>query len=786
MVRSFRLYGLQLIQAKNRAQLQRREWSLLTVLLLCLVTWLCVTGTLQRVDHLIHDAGGRVLAPPANPRIVIVAIDDRSIDAIGRWPWRRALHAQFIRQASEQSPQAIGLDLLFGEEDADYPGDDLLLAQTIASNGKVVLPVTRRGVGLQGALDAPLPLLREGAAQLGHVHVEVDSDGVARRLYLYEGPKSAPRPHFSLAMMCAAGEHYEGCDGPALPPAEAEWAKERQRVIPFAHGTHPDHTFTTYSYIDVLKGDIPPDAFKDKLVLVGATATGLGDMFAAPVGPEAERIPGVELVAHALNARIDGLRIIPAPLSWNLVFNLLPVAAALMAVLLLGPFAALVACGSMFFLMLIVGGGSTMMTGWQFSPAAGMVGVLLCYPLWSWRRLSAAALFLRKEMHDLMQDGVQLPSPPVVRVHRILPSDFLERRIHAVEQASQQLRELHHFVTDILRQLPSPTFVCDSLGVITLANAGASRLVEETTDEPVGHALSELLSDLVHTESGAPLLPSNPLRWVDIPSQQECRDDEGRYFLLLCKPFSANTNSGWLVTLVDLTDMRRAQKQRDEALNFISHDIRSPNASIITLLEMHREYPDQVPMKELLPRIERYAQSSLSMAEGFVRLASAQSQTYKLARFDLAALMEEAVDDAWAAAQDRQVQVRLESRPDVAPCHGDRSMIGRTIGNVLSNALKFSPRDGVVHCNLSSDDGFWVISIRDQGPGIPEDQRSSLFKPYRRLHEGSHPGVGGIGLGLALVHTVIQRHGGHIDVLSEAGQGTEFRLHLPKSMPDGT
>ncbi|QIL78618.1 CHASE2 domain-containing protein [Diaphorobacter sp. HDW4A] len=769
----------------SRAQLQQREWSLLTVVLLCLVTWLCMNDALQRVDHLIHDAGGRLHAPKANRDIVIVAIDDRSIEAIGRWPWRRALHAQLLDQITEQSPRALGLDVLFSEPDADYPGDDTILSQAIARNGSVVLPIIRSTDESSASVDAPLPVIRQGAAQLGHVHVQVDSDGVARRLYLFEGPAGAMRPHFSLAMQCAASaQEYPGCDGSSVPQAAEEWQRSKLRVIPFAKGSKSGPTFTTYSYIDVLMKRVPVDAFRGKYVLVGATATGLGDMFAAPVGPSADRVPGVELVAHVLNARMEGMRIMPAPQTWNLVFNLLPVAASLIAVLLLGPFAALAACSLMFLFMLLVGAVTTLATGWQFSPASGMMGVLLSYPLWSWRRLSAAAMFLSQEMHDLTLDGMKLPAAPAPRSNRILPSDFLERRIHAVEQATQQLRELHHFVSDSLRQLPSPTFVCDSLGVITLANAAASRLVEDTTADPVGHALAELLSELVHTESGKPLLSLNPLRWPEIPSQQECRDDQGHFFLFLCKPFAASTNAGWLVTLVDLTDMRRAQKQRDEALNFISHDIRSPVASIITLLEMHREYPDQVPFSELLPRIERYAQSSLSMAEGFVRLASAQSQSYTLTTFDLGALLEESVDDAWANAQEKQVQVRLESKPDVAACWGDRSMIGRAIGNVMSNALKFSPPQTMVHCNLFTEGEDWVISIRDEGPGIPAEKRASLFEPFRRLHESSHPGIQGIGLGLALVRTVIQRHSGHIDVVSEPGTGTEFRLHVPKSMPD--
>ena len=120
--------------------------------------------------------------------------------------------------------------------------------------------------------------------------------------------------------------------------------------------------------------------------------------------------------------------------------------------------------------------------------------------------------------------------------------------------------------------------------------------------------------------------------------------------LMLCKPFALEGSTIWLITLVDLTDMRRAQQQRDQALHFISHDIRAPNASILTLLEMQRNSIEPPQGDELLKRIEKYAQASLSMAESFVRLASAQSNEYRIAPLDLASVLQDAVDDAWTQA----------------------------------------------------------------------------------------------------------------------------------------
>ena len=114
------------------------------------------------------------------------------------------------------------------------------------------------------------------------------------------------------------------------------------------------------------------------------------------------------------------------------------------------------------------GGGASIArwAGLLVAPAAALIGLVLAYPLWSWRRLSAAAYFLRLEMERLQTEGVmvRLGDGPDGS------GDFLERRINAVERASRQLRDMHHFVSESLQQLPAPTFVCDARGVILLAN----------------------------------------------------------------------------------------------------------------------------------------------------------------------------------------------------------------------------------------------------------------------------------------------------------------------------
>jgi len=456
----------------------------------------------------------------------------------------------------------------------------------------------------------------------------------------------------------------------------------------------------------------------------------------------------------------------------------------LLALLLVGPLAALLTSAGLAIATLLL---SVSLPGWlglQFAPAAAILGLVLAYPLWSWRRLSAAAHFLRLEMENLQREGLSMR----MRKRSGDSADFLERRINAVERASRQLRDLHHFVSKSLQQLPSPSIVCDPEGVVLLANMAAREHLGGATQPSLqGQSVVDLLADLMRVGTHQPLLTRELLHHRSIPEQSEGCDAQGRSLLVQCKPFTDLANAGWLLTLVDLTDMRRALQQRDQAMNFISHDIRAPNASILTLLEMQRAYPGRMSDEELMLRIERYAQASLGMAENFVQLASAQAQEYRFAPMDLVAVLAETADDLWALARDRNVDVRTAAIPDTAPFLGDRALLSRALANVLNNAIKFSPDGGTVECSLTARGPHWVVSVRDQGPGIAPELQGQLFAPYQRLHDRSHPSIEGVGLGLALVHTVVQRHGGALEVDSDVGRGAEFRLVLPqpKDTPPG-
>lgn len=760
---------------------QRLEWAALAAAIFVLVLWFSGPGHFARTNAVVQDVASGLYQPDASPDIVIIAIDDASIAAIGRWPWRRALHAQLLQQISQQAPRAIGMDILFQEEDLDYPGDDLMLKRAIRRSKRVVLPVVQ---GQRGAASLPLTGLAGEAAALAHVQVQVDNDGVARSFFTWKGPPGQPWPHMALAMQCLERPAPDRCKPPPQAPAasaDAGWQGQQREIINFAKADSP---FTRYAYIDVLRGAIPAAAFRDKYVLIGATATGLVPGFAPPSGTGLQRLSNVGMQAHVLNGMLQGRHLQPASPWANRLLNAVPVLLALIALTVLGPSTALMVCAALFGLTLLAAGLAPLIAGVQFAPAAALVALLLIYPLWSWRRLNAAAHFLGLEMQDLQQQGL-----PMMQAGGLARGDFLERRISAVEHASRQLRELHHFVSESLLQLPSAAFVCDSQGRVLLANTLAQQYAASLGHQAIaGLSLPALLQGLNDRDSGAPLLTADSLRAGQSPAQSEGDDRLGRSLLLLRKPLAAGTTTGWIITLVDLSDMRRALAQRDQAMHFISHDIRAPIGSIITLLEMQQAYGGQAA-PELMERIARYAQSSLTLADDFVHLARARHQPLRQDSVDLAWLLEQAMDDCWAQASAQGMVLTGTPLEQAAPIWGDASLLRRAIVNVIGNAIKYGrpaqppadPAAPAIECTLAAREGAWALSVRDPGPGIPAEQQGRLFQAFDRLQHQHDAQTSGVGLGLAFVQTVVVRHGGRIEVQSGPGMGTTFTLVLPQA-----
>lgn len=768
---------------------QRSLWSVISIGIVVAVALLSPQERLTQLNRLVQDFAIASHERAVEGDVVIVAIDDESIAQLGRWPWRRTLHAELLDRISADQPKVIGLDVLFTEAEQTYVHDDAMLAAAIKRSAPVVLPVFVQSQGSYSHVITPLPAIASGAKALGQAHIKVDDDGVVRSIYLWDKLDGVSWDHFSVAMLKAAGQPLQipdlttldikNSDHQNLSKTHENWIHQHPMIVPFSGGS--GH-FERISYLDVIQGIAPTDTFKDKYVLVGATAAGIADQYATPTSGKSYLMPGVEILANIMDGLLHHIRIEAASPLQNVLLNLAFVAAALIGFVLLRPFSALLLTILLAISLLAVSYFSVGMVGILFSPAAGILGLIFIYPLWSWHRLSTAARYLTAEFESLQQEKSLFFAPN----KKPLVKDFLDRRISALEGATRQLQILHRFVTDSINNLPYPTLICGVDGVIRIANLAATQHFKvASTQELVNQFMPSLIADVLSNQHHLPMITQASLGDHYMPLEGEAKDSLGRELIVKCVPIfnPDNLHAGWILTLVDVSKMRLAERDREEAFRFITHDIRSPLSSIISVLELSRLEPqkNQQSHESLMQRLERHAENALLLADNFVNLARAKSGEYHFESLDLCGLLSEVVDEAWSMAHRHSIKIEMVTDEDNAYAMVDRNMFKRALTNLLSNAIKFSAANSQIICSVSNKSGYWDIATTDHGAGIPPEVQMNLFQPFNRLHAQSHPEIEGTGLGLAFVYSVAQRHNGKVEVESKLNEGSTFHLLIPHS-----
>ena len=287
-------------------------FRLVTAVLIALVVtalaWSGLTaGGFQVTQLRLSDALFPVIRP--DPRIVVVGIDDETFRELGTFPLDRRRHAELIRRLDEGGAALIGYDITFSESSGKDPADEALVdAADEAGNvvfGAAATLMTGLGDPPQAeSLDIPFEDLATAALAVGHVNVIPDPDGVVRSHPPFiEDPVGELVPSLSLTLLGL----LEGLDGPVT--FRPDGIQIGSRVIRTGEGHLQEINFTepfrTYSFIDVLRGRVPADAFRDKVVLVGATALGLGDTRLTPLNKSSGQA-GVYVHANALNSMLSG------------------------------------------------------------------------------------------------------------------------------------------------------------------------------------------------------------------------------------------------------------------------------------------------------------------------------------------------------------------------------------------------------------------------------------------------------------------------------------------------
>ncbi|MBZ5741024.1 sensor histidine kinase [Nocardioides mangrovi] len=238
---------------------------------------------------------------------------------------------------------------------------------------------------------------------------------------------------------------------------------------------------------------------------------------------------------------------------------------------------------------------------------------------------------------------------------------------------------------------------------------------------------------------------------------------------------------GAAVSYTDVTELMRALQVKDQFMALVSHELRTPLTSIVGYVAVMRDRPD---LDDLLhkhlnavarnaDRLERLVGDLLS--EGSTpRPEPVVGHTHT----DLASIIHDCVTAARAHAEKAGVALTVDV-PAALRFRGDPGRLGRAVTNLVSNAIKYTGPGGQAGVHAAVETDHVVIRIHDTGMGISPEDHAHVFTRFYRTREATLAAIQGVGLGLSIAKAIIEGHGGRIEVDSELGQGSEFRVVLP-------
>ncbi|XXY45366.1 GAF domain-containing sensor histidine kinase [Sorangium sp. So ce269] len=234
---------------------------------------------------------------------------------------------------------------------------------------------------------------------------------------------------------------------------------------------------------------------------------------------------------------------------------------------------------------------------------------------------------------------------------------------------------------------------------------------------------------------------------------------------------------------------QRAIRAREELVAVVSHDLKSPLATIVMNTSLlRRKLPSSEEAAELRRPVERIQKSADRMnrlIRDLLDLAKLDGGHIRIqpVPHDVAGLLSDAIELLREEAAEKSLRLEQGVEVGVERALCDRERVLQVIANLVGNAIKFTPAGGEVAIRAEPWGREVLLSVRDTGPGIPEDQRARIFERYWQAKETAHKGTG---LGLSIAKALVEVHGGRIWVESKVGEGSTFFFTLPMAEAAGT
>lgn len=344
----------------------------------------------------------------------------------------------------------------------------------------------------------------------------------------------------------------------------------------------------------------------------------------------------------------------------------------------------------------------------------------------------------------------------------------------AIEEAAQKERALIENARDVICSL-------DSKLSFNAANEASLKVLGYCAEEIIGSKIIHFLA--VDSSDEALDHFQQIMQGQGQPSfETRVRRKDGKVIDVLCSAQWSPSEQSIFCVLHDISERKRAERLRQQVLEMVSHDLKTPLSSISNSLEMLGSAafgPFSEPAQKLINAATRSSKKMLVLVRDLLEIERIESGMLELHKTEtsLSGIIHDAIEANQNSAKAREVKLETSATDLVVYADGNR--LEQVLTNLLSNAIKFSPRNSAVTVSAKKLADSTEISVSDTGRGVPEHLIGSIFNRFQQVQESDAREKGGSGLGLAICKALIDLHGGDIRVDSVEGQGSRFSFRIP-------
>jgi len=734
----------------------------LAVLLFLLVAGLSTVPVIRDWQLRFTDSFFRISpVPKQRSQVVLVTIDDESLQRYGRWPWSRTLLAKLTNNLVQAKARVVGLDILLSEPqsaDADAALQKALHAgRTVIVDKIAAYPTGPRWI-------EPLPQFAQAASAVGHAQAVLDVDSVCRRYPAHQLTVDGPRWAFAVEVARKieperTSTFLSSYHVPVRDEGQISTAKSVLVPIPFRRGG-----FDTLSARAVLEG-FDSVMVSGRPVLVGFGSAEIGDRLSIPLHPEFPT-PGVEVHAQILDSILTARTLRELPLGASAMILLVTSMLAVGVFRAWRGFSALWVLGvmgvSVYAIALL-----TFVFASRMLPAGSMMLAVIGAPV-----LVYTADFVRVE-RSLTEQLLGLRSWLAWRGKDSIAYDTsdLSWRLRLLEQLQTELGSLYELHKTLLESTQDLIAIFDGQGKLLLNNRAFANAHRQYMGESL--TLPETRTKWI-VSNEAPLVLNSTIEEGEISLGQEL------YAVRIAPlpPTKLSPQGGTIVTLSNLRTRVERDRARAEALGFITHELRTPLASVQGFAELMMQYPDSPACAGAPETIFRESKRLLALISSYLDVLRLDAGAKPMAA-DLVEL-EVVIGQVFEILQPlaNAAGMRLvHNRSDNIATIGDAPLISGAVLNLVSNAIKYGKPGTDVEVLCSRENDEIIIGVHNVGAPLAQEEIPRLFDPYYRA-SNVEKGKTGWGLGLAFVKRIAEKHGGSVRAESQPA-GIVFEIHLP-------